>query len=403
LLLLINIQKIFRHDKISFSSTKPIFNPILLIKEIKKYSALIYNSDYDWSDILYNSHHYIGGLYSILCFYSALKNVESNSLEIREILSSINQYIYDLNLLYQNYSFLVEREVVKDTPYIIKISMLIPTAPSEEINIKKQLAKTVQTYPLNIGNGDSTHVEISSPDSSISVENSDSYVNNGNISKTHPENYFDYCYQLPEEAEGKYDLHHYCNSNVRIFDNKRNELEDKINIKIELTETFRLKGIIISFYSGIISILLLTFLVFLLIGINILYLRIDQYPYNSWISVSTNLSFLVNFSGLSLSVIAITTSFRRDHLIILHHTDKARTFVIYCVLCNIFLLLINHTFIISDFFWNSSPELDFFCAFLLYLTLVTGIIWLLSKIFRLSLVKCLKTLISFIETYIFAS
>ena len=109
-------------------------------------------------------------------------------------------------------------------------------------------------------------------------------------------------------------------------------------------------GILKFTYPVFIGIFISTLVFFGFIGINILSLRAAGKPL--WITSTNFVTYIISFTGLSMSIIAIMISFRRDHLLVLHHTDKLRRYIIYLVIMNLFLLFINYSFVVSDWVWD---------------------------------------------------
>ena len=83
--------------------------------------------------------------------------------------------------------------------------------------------------------------------------------------------------------------------------------------------------------------------------LNILCLKLKG-DINVWLDLARVLTIIISFSGLSFSVIALIVSFRRDHLLVLSHTDQIRRIVIILVCLDIYILFC--IYIVVSIYWG---------------------------------------------------
>ena len=247
--------------------------------------------------------------------------------------------------------------------------------------------KTIQTYPFLINVGESNHVEIRSPDPTIRMLNKETVIhvkkNEKDLIKSFEIKdlleFFDSKYQGSQEnEEGSYDIHHYLINPRRDiiqheFKNKKGGkeiIEIPISSEFLISETFQIKGVTKLAYLVIMSLLLASTFFFAGVGINVFDLKLRG-NFDTWLDLVRVLTTIVSFSGLSLSVIALIVSFRRDHLLVLSHTDQIRKMIIFLVCLNIYILFC--VYIIVSIYW------EFIYTFLLGTVIVIGFIWLLTR------------------------
>lgn len=279
-------------------------------------------------------------------------------------------YLRTLKKFNSFYPVLIKRNIKFNENCQIRIKFLVPLEKIpcprkrkierikeslfETLDIDKRVwYKSTQEYKLPMGLGGSTHIEITTNNSNISIENNKTslglLINNKMIEKD-PDDYFDYHYQIKAGEEGNYDIHHYYKTKPinRVFKEgkKPKNIEE---YEILLSETYRIKSILANSYRAILFLSVLSLFYFWFLGINIGYLRyfVQISDHKLWIQTSDLVKIFVSYSGLSLSVLAIIVSFRKDHRLILYHTDSTRQFIINVVVLNILILILD-LFIISN-------------------------------------------------------